>query len=122
MKLLKILVIDDEPFGEVIGHKLKKEGHKVFNAKDGKSGIEFIRQHFGLKLDLVITDRRMPGMLGEEVIRSIKRDFPGIKMILMTSHLDKGIESMAIAAGAEAVLDKMSLDALADTIKKLFPE
>lgn len=118
---MKILVIDDmESFRYLLQMMLKE--HNVITATDGEEGLKiFFRNNF----DLVITDRNMPGMLGEEVIRKVKLSNPQIKTILMSAIGEEGEEEVRLvakAAGADHFIDKNSLFSEIDsTIKNLFP-
>jgi len=78
----QILVIDDnDQFLEIIRGCLEKAGYEVLLASDGKIGVELYREN---KPDLVITDVIMPEKDGAEVIFDLQKEFPGIKMIVMT--------------------------------------
>ena len=68
----KILVIDDEPqLVDMVKMRLEANGFQVLSAKDGKEGLEKVRQE---KPDLVLLDVMMPGMDGFEVFKRIKKD------------------------------------------------
>ena len=62
----KILIIDDDTsLRRVLEYNLKEEGYDVFTAQDGEQGlVRFDEQH----PDLVITDLKMPGISGFEVL------------------------------------------------------
>ena len=101
-----ILVIDDnDAIREFFEVFLTWRGHKVILAKDGREGIEIIAKEYN-NLDLVITDREMPHMLGEEVVRIVKLHYPHLKVVFMTAQLDEAIASAAKAAGADLVIEK----------------
>jgi len=80
--MAKILVIDDnDQFREMMREYLESEGYEVLVASDGKIGVELYREN---KPDLVITDVIMPEKDGAEVIFDLQKEFPGIKIIVMT--------------------------------------
>ena len=116
---MKILVIDDyECIRSLLGTIFEKE-HSVTTASDGEEGLKIFLQD---KFDLVITDRDMPGMLGEEVIRKIKLSNSQVKTILMSGGEEEEVRRVAKAAGADYFIDKMSLlSELNSAIKNLFP-
>ncbi len=102
---MKILVIDDEASVRE-SFKWLLPGHELLLAKDGEEGINLIKQH--PDLELVITDRRMPRMDGEEVARFIQlhnqtHDLE-LKVIMMTSSALE--EEMVKALGIYAVINK----------------
>lgn len=119
---MNVLVIDDEEGMRLLLEAfLKDETSTVLLAENGPQGLELVREN-SVNLDLVITDRQMPGgMLGEEVVRSIKSHYPWIKVILMTGDSDEVIKEVAIAAGADLTIYKpFQLKDLIDEIEKLF--
>ncbi|MBM4305566.1 MAG: sigma-54-dependent Fis family transcriptional regulator [Deltaproteobacteria bacterium] len=88
-----ILVVDDEPnslFG--ICQVLIDEYFNVFSAEDGKKALELFYTH---PLDVIITDERMPGLSGMELLVEIKRNSPDLPVILLTAY---GSVSMAVEA------------------------
>ena len=80
--MTKILVIDDDgKFLEIMREYLENEGYEVLVASDGEIGADLYREN---KPDLVITDVIMPEKDGAQVIFELQKEFPGIKMIVMT--------------------------------------
>ena len=64
-----ILLVDDDPdVRTCIGDMLKRSGYQVLTAQDGLSAIDALQRNSSI--DLVITDRRMPGMDGLSLARS----------------------------------------------------
>ena len=83
---LHVLVIDDEPMvRELVTDYLTADGHEVESATNGREGLE--KFHAGV-FDLVITDRAMPEMNGDEVARAIKRESPSIPVVMLTGFGD----------------------------------
>lgn len=103
---MKILCIDDEiEMRQFIAEFLGRFGHDVIGAASGKDGLKL----FGETPDInvVITDRRMPGgMLGEEVVRKIKKLSPKTRVIFMSGGDSKEVRRVAKAAGADRILLK----------------
>jgi len=80
--MAKILVIDDDgKFLEIMREYLENEGYEVLMASDGEIGADLYREN---KPDLVITDVIMPEKDGAQVIFELQKEFPGIKIIVMT--------------------------------------
>jgi DNA-binding response OmpR family regulator len=79
----KVLIIDDEPhIRRVIELKLKQRGYQVFEAKDGKEGLELIHR---LRPDAVITDIMMPKLDGKalcEQTNGLKKERPFLTLII----------------------------------------
>jgi len=77
-----ILVIDDDgKFLEIMREYLESEGYEVLVASDGEIGAELYREK---KPDLVITDVIMPEKDGSQVIFELEKEFPGIKIIVIS--------------------------------------
>jgi signal transduction histidine kinase len=89
---LHVLVVDDEVMvREIVGEFLAMDGHVVETANGGCEGLKkFQKDHF----DLVLVDRAMPDMSGDEVAASIKSMSPTIPVIMLT-----GFGSMMEATG-----------------------
>lgn len=105
-KKRKILLIDDNKgIREVFAALLENRGYEVVLADNGEKGIMMMESG---NFEAVLTDREMPKMLGEEVVRYIKMNYPGTKVILMSGNLDTQVTAVARAAGADLVIMKSS--------------
>ncbi len=83
----RILVVDDQaPYLKILRHYLTGDGHQVETALDGVEALEKFRaaDRDGEGFELVITDKAMPGMNGEQLAASIKALTPGTAVILLT--------------------------------------
>jgi signal transduction histidine kinase len=79
---LHVLVVDDEVITrKIIGEYLKNDGHIVEVADSGRDGLE--RFHNG-QFDLVVVDRAMPDMSGDQVAVAIRSAYPGMPVIMLT--------------------------------------
>lgn len=112
-----ILVIDDEKnIRTGLKAALEMDGYEVLLASDGKEGLDIA---FTNEVDLVITDLRMPGVTGEEVLRKITSETPGIPVIVLTGHgtVENAVEAMR--SGAYDFLTKpLNLDRLSLLVKR----
>ena len=82
----KILIIDDEQVNRVVLRQvLGKEGYQIVEAEDGHSGLKVVREQ---NPDLVLTDFRMPGMNGLEVLAEIQKINPHLPVIVLTAFGD----------------------------------
>jgi two-component system sensor histidine kinase/response regulator len=101
-----ILLIDDEPgFRAVMFELLRREGHTVLEAENGRAGI---RQHLDHAPDLILCDLLMPEMDGQEAIRAIRCLSPDAKIIAMTGSLEDENVRLRTAEilGANEILEK----------------
>ncbi len=102
MPTAKILVADDEPnLRRVLVALLRREGHEVIQAGSGLEAIEKLAE-----VDVVITDLRMPGADGMEVLRTAARVHPHTPVIMITAYGSVGQAVEAIKAGAFDYIEK----------------
>ncbi|MCG8616327.1 MAG: response regulator [Desulfobacterales bacterium] len=95
---MKILLVDDEQgIRKVLGIALADGGYEVTEACDGREAARMVHE---IPPDIVLTDIRMPGMDGIELLKCIKTDFPDIEVIMITGHGDLrlAIESLKLDA------------------------
>lgn len=100
-----LLIDDDQGICLTTAALLRRMGHTVTTAGDGREGIElFQRQTF----DLVITDMRMPGVDGHEVIRQLRTTRPTVGLIATAgaSFLTSKGHLSAEQVDADCLLDK----------------
>lgn len=112
-----ILIIDDEKnIREGLGTALELEGYDVKLAENGEIGLKLIEKG---DIDLVITDLRMPGISGEEVIAKVTGESPGIPVIVLTGHGSIDSAVTAMRNGAYDFLTKpLNLDRLILIVKR----
>lgn len=112
-----ILIIDDEKnIREGLSAALELDGYSVKLAANGAEGFALIEKG---DIDLVITDLRMPGISGEEVLAKVRGESPGIPVIVLTGHgsIDTAVDAMR--NGAYDFLTKpLSLDRLSLIVKR----
>jgi DNA-binding NtrC family response regulator len=96
----RILIADDElNIRKVLSALLRREGYEVLTAKDGQEAMELLQAG---KVQVVITDLKMPIMDGLEVLRFVQRNHPQIPVIIITAH---GSIDNAVAALKNGALD-----------------
>ena len=79
---LSVLVVDDEAMvREVLSEYLSGDGHSVETACDGRQALEIFKKK---PFDLVITDRAMPEMSGDQLTLAIKQLSPGMPLVMLT--------------------------------------
>jgi len=103
--MAKILVIDDEPqVRRVIRHFLTRAGHTVAEAADGAEGLARVRADMP---DVLVTDILMPNKEGIETIREMRREAPGLPILVISGNAGSSLYmEMAKMLGAQAALAK----------------
>ncbi|HEV8540667.1 MAG TPA: sigma-54 dependent transcriptional regulator, partial [Nitrospiraceae bacterium] len=95
---MRILVIDDEEFVRlVLEETLQAEGCHVTIVATGKAGLERLQQS---SFDCVITDLRMPGVTGRDILTWTKEHQPDVDVVVLTGHGEVQSAVEAIKAGA----------------------
>lgn len=95
---LKVLVIDDEEsIRRTFKLRLTQWGYKVLTASDGASGIRMLSE---VDCHVVITDMRMPGLSGHEVVKRVREDHPEVKIVVITAYasVESAVEVMKAGA------------------------
>lgn len=98
-----ILVVDDEPaMVGMVGALLGEEGYQIVTAYDGEVAL---RRHADERPDLVILDRRLPRMSGDEVCRSI-RAVSSTPILMLTGEKGGDERAKLLDLGADDYLEK----------------
>ncbi len=93
-----VLVIDDEAhLRGLLARLLEDEGHMVYEAGSGEEALALLEKR---AVHLVVTDLRMPGMDGMEVVRHVKRTAPETQVVVLTAFgtVDSAVEAMKLGA------------------------
>ncbi len=118
---LRILVIDDDlQTCRLLNHVLGAEGHDAKVAHSGSAGLEaFAADAF----DLVITDRAMPDMSGDDVARQIREENDSIPIVMVTGFGDLLQDTGAKPEGVDEIVGKpFTVDEIRDVIARLMAE
>ena len=94
----RILVVDDEELNrDLLQQMLEREGYQVAIAANGQEALALLRQE---TFHVVLTDLKMPGMTGVEVIRELKMLAPSTVGIIHTAYgsVETAVEAMKVGA------------------------
>ncbi|MEJ2161581.1 MAG: response regulator, partial [Chromatiales bacterium] len=84
MSKRKILLVDDDPgLLKLLTIRLKTEGYEVEAAESGMAALNAATRNHP---DLVISDLKMDGMDGIDLLGELQRRWPGLRVIIMTAH------------------------------------
>ncbi|MEO0797041.1 MAG: response regulator [Verrucomicrobiota bacterium] len=100
----KILIVDDdENFNQLLTDIFSQASYEVESCEVPENALEQFRSD---DYDLVVTDQKMPGITGEELIRLFKKDKPGIPIIMVSGYLDNDTIRSLIREGVGGVFLK----------------
>ncbi|MGB0683165.1 MAG: response regulator [Magnetovibrionaceae bacterium] len=87
-----ILLVEDEDAVRMFGSRaLKNKGYRVLEAANGEQALEVIQGANG-PIDLILSDVVMPGMDGHTLIRLVRQEHPGVKVILMSGYAEETLK------------------------------
>ena len=112
-----ILVIDDqEPIRGLLRRALEEANYEVLEASNGRLGLELYRERLA---ELVITDIFMPEMNGLEMMLELNRNFPEVKVIVMSGGLEsEGALNVAKQLGARQTFQKpLDIETLLNAVR-----
>jgi len=99
-----ILVVDDElGYRQMIHMDLTGQGFNVLMASGGFEALEILKKE---TVDLVLTDMKMPKMDGLDVVVAVKKNHPGIPIVLMTGYAVEDRVEKALSLKAAICLKK----------------
>lgn len=116
MKFTLLIIDDEKNIREGLAADFEMDGYDVKIAANGDEGLEFLSKG---DIDLVITDLRMPGTSGEDVLKKVTREMPGIPVIVLTGHGSIDAAVSAMQNGAYDFLTKpLNLEHLELVVKR----
>jgi DNA-binding NtrC family response regulator len=107
----RILVVDDEEnLRRVTQLKLQQAGYEAMTASDGRQALEVLARN---PHDLIITDLKMPGMSGMDLLRRVREDYPEIIVVVVTAFgtIESAVEAMKLGAH-DYIIKPVNADAL----------
>jgi len=116
-RALKVLLVDDEEdFVRTMAERMEMRDLGSDVALDGEQALARLEEEIP---DVMVLDLRMPGIDGMEVLRRVRKAYPGLKVIIMTGHGSDEEEREARRLGAFEYLKKpVDINDLMDTVRK----
>jgi len=97
---MDVLIVEDEDnMRRVLNALLQKEGISIIDVESGEEALECLTKY---KFYTVLTDLKMPGMDGLELLSRINKEYPDVPVVLLTAH---GTVQTAVAAMKEGAFD-----------------
>ncbi|BBP00421.1 sigma-54-dependent transcriptional regulator [Sulfuriferula nivalis] len=117
----RVLVVDDEPkMQRVLEIMLQRMGYEVSCASDGKAALQIMKS---APADLIISDLRMPGMSGTELLKTLRDEDNEVPVIIMTAYgtIETAVEAMKLGA-CEYIVRPFDVEALELVIARILTE
>ncbi len=113
-----LLVDDEEDIRDVLNVSLIDAGYRVFTAENGKTALDLFHRHHP---PVVVSDIKMPGMDGIELLRRIKLESPDTEFIMITGHGDMELAVVSFKdQAADFITKPINIDVLEIALKKVF--
>jgi len=115
-----LLLVDDEPnIVSALKRLFRRDGYDILTANSGAEGLALLAEH---KIDLIISDQRMPGMTGVEFLRQAKANYPDTIRIVLSGYTELQSVTDAINEGAvfRFLTKPWDDEALREQIQKAF--
>jgi PAS domain S-box-containing protein len=116
-----VIYIDDyEALVFLVGRLLRKQGYRASTFESGEAALAWLREHPEEPVDLVVSDQNMPGISGVDVAREVRQLRPGLRVAIVSGHVNDKLIAQATEAGVSDVMGKQdSMDALGEAIREL---
>jgi len=103
-RILRILIIeDDEEMRSLLKDSMEEEGFETDSVSNGSDGLrKLVKESF----NLIITDIRMPGLTGLDILPGIKKLQPEVPVIVITAFGSEEVYRRSIGRGAAGYLEK----------------
>lgn len=108
---LTVLIVDDETdveflFRQSFRREIRKGKLRLHFAPSGQAALDLLRDGAGTDIVLVLSDINMPGMSGIQLLKTIKVEFPGMPVHIITAYGNDRNYELAVQYGADGYLNK----------------
>ena len=104
--MMKIMIVDDERdieflFRQEFRKEVKQGLVELCYAFSGSEALEYLNIHNSPEVVCILSDINMPGMTGLELLKTVKDNFPHIRVSMITAYGDEYNYNTAMSTGAE---------------------
>lgn len=103
---LRLLIVEDHAIVREGLGRILESGGRGWTALEAASGFEALAALQRERVDVLITDLSMPGMSGLDLIRRVREQFPGVRILVLSMHAEEQYAVRAFKAGANGYLTK----------------
>jgi len=115
-----LIVEDDEAMREFLCQAISRSGYYVEAVQDGTEALRRIEESY---FDLLLTDIRMPGLDGLELVRLARRRYPNLGVLLVTAYVQDALGATDFDGAGVGVLSKpFNLSELIDRVETCLPQ
>ncbi len=94
----QLLLVDDEPnIVSALKRLLRRDGYQIFSATNGQQGLDLLASE---SIDVIVSDQRMPGMIGADFLRKAKLLYPDTIRIMLSGYTELQSVTDAVNEGA----------------------
>jgi len=117
-KVTVLVAEDDNLIRTIFAEIVKGEGFDVVEAGDGQEAFDLVTSR---KIDMIISDMKMPEMSGFDLLLAVKKTHPEIPVTVITGFNSEYREDDALAAGADAYITKpFKVADIAETLRRMY--
>lgn len=114
-----VLVVDDDASVLFASRRiLAKFGYTVLEAPGGEEALQIAREH-ATRIDVVLTDMRMPGMDGPTLASRLVTLLPAVRIVYMSGYADGPVEQELKALGRAFLAKPFTVEQLTDTLTRV---
>jgi diguanylate cyclase (GGDEF)-like protein len=93
-----LLLVDDEPgICNALARMLRRDGYRILTAASGSEGLEVLAVN---RVQVIISDQRMPGMTGTEFLNTVRQLYPATVRIILSGYTDLDVVTESVNRGA----------------------
>jgi YesN/AraC family two-component response regulator len=112
-----VLCVDDDPgVLNALRRLFRNEPCEVITARSAEEALGWLQE---VLVDLVISDQRMPGMTGMELLEEVRKRFPKTARVLLTAYRTPSLVGQGLVAGVDIYFKPWNEEVLGDTVRRL---
>jgi DNA-binding NarL/FixJ family response regulator len=103
---VKVLIADDQTLFRAGLARILARDPRLEVVAQVKNGAEAVEETIARRPDVVLMDLQMPGVNGVEAVKSLAREAPSVKILVLSAYADRAMVAEAVNSGAKGYVDK----------------